>query len=39
MDTHVKVLGVLHIVLGAVGLVGALILMLIFGSAAGIARP
>jgi hypothetical protein len=36
MDTHVKVLGVLHIVLGAVGLVGALILMLIFGSAAGI---
>ena len=36
MDTHVKVLGVLHIVLGAVGLVGALILMMVFGSAAGI---
>jgi hypothetical protein len=36
MDTHVKVLGVLHIVLGAFGLVGALILMIIFGGAAGI---
>jgi hypothetical protein len=36
MDTHVKVLGVLHIALGALGLVGALVLMLIFGGAAGI---
>lgn len=36
MDTHVRVLGVLHIVLGAFGLVGALILLIIFGGAAGI---
>ncbi|MEO8258202.1 MAG: hypothetical protein ABI868_12720 [Acidobacteriota bacterium] len=36
MDTHVKILGVLHIVLGALGLVGAVLLMLIFGGAAGI---
>jgi len=37
MDTHVKVLGVLHMVLGAFGLVGALVLSIIFGGAAGIA--
>ncbi|MGH3118566.1 MAG: hypothetical protein ACRD09_04540 [Vicinamibacterales bacterium] len=36
MDTHVKVLGVLHIVLGALGVFGALVLMLAFGSAGGI---
>jgi len=36
METHVKVLGVLHIALGAIGLVGALVLMLVFGSIAGI---
>jgi hypothetical protein len=37
MDTHVKVLGVLHIVFGACGVLGAFALMLIFGGAAGIA--
>lgn len=36
MDTHVKVLGVLHLVLGALGLLGAVVLLLIFGGAAGI---
>jgi energy-converting hydrogenase Eha subunit H len=36
METHVKVLGVLHIALGAFGLLCAMALMLIFGGAAGI---
>jgi hypothetical protein len=36
VETHVKVLGVLHIVLGALGVFGALVLVLIFGSAAGL---
>ena len=36
MDTHVKVLGVLHIALGALGLIGALLLVLVFGGVAGI---
>jgi hypothetical protein len=36
MDTHVKVLAVLHIAMGAIGVVGAGVLMLIFGGAAGI---
>jgi putative Mn2+ efflux pump MntP len=36
MDTHVKVVGVLNIALGVCGLVGALMLMLIFGGAASI---
>ena len=36
MDTHVKVLGVLHIAMGALGLIGALVLVLVFGGVAGI---
>ena len=36
METHVKALGVLHIVLGALGVLSALLLLLIFGGAAGI---
>jgi hypothetical protein len=36
MDTHVKVLGVLHLVLGALGVLGAMLLLVVFGSAAGI---
>jgi hypothetical protein len=36
MDTHVKVLGVLDIVFGSLGVIGALALMLVFGGAAGI---
>ena len=36
MDTHVKVLGVLHIAMGALGLIGALLLMLVFGGVAGV---
>ena len=35
METHVKVLGILNIVFGAFGLCGALMLMLVFGTAAG----
>ncbi len=37
METHVKVLGALQIAMGAFGLVGAGLLALIFGGAAGIA--
>ena len=33
METHVKVLGVLHIVLGALGIFCALILMVMLGGA------
>src|SRR5216683_2401337 len=36
MDTHVKVLAVLHIAMGALGIVGACVLVLVFGGAAGI---
>jgi hypothetical protein len=36
METHVKVLGALQIALGAFGLFGAGVLMLLFGGAAGI---
>src|SRR5512140_3489255 len=36
MQTHVKVLGVLFIVLSGLGLFAALMLMLVFGAAAGI---
>ena len=36
METHVKVLSVLHIVMGAMGLCGALFFLLVFGGAAGI---
>jgi hypothetical protein len=35
MDTHVKVLAILNIISGAVGLFGALVLMLVFGLSAG----
>jgi hypothetical protein len=36
METHVKVLGVLHIVLGALGIFGALMLILVFTSTASV---
>lgn len=36
METHVKVLAVLHIAMGVLGVFGAFLLMLIFGGAAGI---
>lgn len=36
METHVKVLGILNIILGAFGLVAALIILLVFGGVAGI---
>jgi hypothetical protein len=36
METHVKVLAVLHLVLGVIGVFGAFILMLIFGGAASV---
>jgi hypothetical protein len=36
METHVKVLGVLQIAMSGFGLLGALVLMLIFGGAMGL---
>jgi hypothetical protein len=36
METHVKVLGALQIACGAMGLFGALVLVFVFGGAAGI---
>ena len=36
METHVKVLGALQIALGAIGLFAALLLIFVFGGAAGI---
>ena len=36
MDTHVKVLGALQIALGAFGLMAALVLVFLFGGAAGL---
>jgi hypothetical protein len=36
LEQHVKVLGVLYIVLGALGIVAAIFCLLIFGGAAGI---
>ena len=36
MEGHVKALGILHIVFGALGVIGALVVLLIFGGAAAI---
>ncbi len=36
MEQHVKVLGVLYVVLGTMGVIAALICLMIFGGAAGI---
>jgi len=36
METHIKVLGALQIALGAIGLFAALLLIFVFGGAAGI---
>ena len=36
METHVKVLGALQVAFGAIGLLGALLLVFVFGGAAGI---
>jgi hypothetical protein len=36
METHVKVLGALHIALGVFGLFGAVVLTIVFGGAAGL---
>jgi hypothetical protein len=36
METHVKILAAFHLVFGALGLVGGLVIVLIFGGAAGI---
>jgi hypothetical protein len=38
MATHVRILGVLHIVFGVMGLLFALVLLLIFGGIAGVVR-
>jgi len=37
MATHVKVLGIIHIVFGALGIMGALAVLLLFGGLAGLA--
>jgi hypothetical protein len=36
MQTHVKVLGILHIVFGGLGILAALVIMAVFGSIAGL---
>jgi hypothetical protein len=36
MDTHVKVLGILNVVAGAVGVCSALLLVLVFGGVSGL---
>jgi hypothetical protein len=36
MEDHVKILGIVRIVFGALGLVGALVVLAVFGGAAGI---
>ena len=36
MESHVRILAVIRIVLGSLGLVGALVILLVFGGAAGI---
>lgn len=36
METHVRVVGILHIVFGVMGILGALLVLVIFGGAAGI---
>jgi hypothetical protein len=36
METHVKVLGVLHVATGALGLTGAAVLVIVFGGTAGV---
>ena len=36
METHVKVLGTLQIVLGALGLLAAIVLVIVFGVASGV---
>lgn len=38
MQQHVKILAVLHIILGGLGVMAALVIMLVFGGLAGIAR-
>jgi len=36
MDLHVKVLAAFHIILGLLGLMGSLMILLLFGGATGI---
>ena len=36
MNTHLKLVAVLHIVFGALGLIGAIIVFVVFGTASGI---
>ena len=36
MQTHVKVIGILHIVLGGLGVLGGVVAMMVFGGIAGI---
>jgi hypothetical protein len=36
MENHVKILGVLHIVFGSLGLIAALVILAVFGGVAGV---
>ncbi len=36
MDTHVKILAAFHLIFGIIGLMGSLLIMLLFGGATGI---
>jgi hypothetical protein len=36
MESHIKAVGILHIVLGSLGVIAALILLLVFGGIAGV---
>jgi hypothetical protein len=36
METHIKVLGILHIVFGALGVLAALVILFVFGGIAGL---
>lgn len=38
MQQHVKILGILHIVLGGLGILAALVVMAVFGGLAGLSR-
>lgn len=36
MESHIKILGILHVIMGSLGLLAALIMMVIFGGVAGL---
>jgi hypothetical protein len=36
MESHIRTLGILHIILGSLGLIGALVVLMVFGGLAGL---